>query len=126
MLTATVAVAALLGIAALGGAINTVYRAWDARTQDALGATGSGGKLMQFDTMIPVTTILVAVIACAFDLRTRRIPNALTFGAALAALLFHRFIGGTEGAMVAAGGWLVGLCSVPAVLCAAAAWAAAT
>ena len=34
LLTATVAVAALLGIAALGGAINTVYRAWDTRTQD--------------------------------------------------------------------------------------------
>ena len=65
---------------------------------------------MQLDTLIPVTTFLVAVIACAFDLRTRRIPNALTFGAALAALLFHRFIGGTEGAMVAAGGWVVGLC----------------
>ena len=34
LLTATVAVAALLGIAALGGSINSVYRAWDARTQD--------------------------------------------------------------------------------------------
>jgi len=34
LLTATVAVAALLGIAALGGAINTVYRAWDTRTQN--------------------------------------------------------------------------------------------
>ena len=34
LLTATVAVAAVLGIAALGGAINSVYRAWDTRTQD--------------------------------------------------------------------------------------------
>ena len=75
-----------------------------------MGATGSGGKLMRFDMTISVTAFLVAAIACVFDLRTRRIPNALTFGAALAALLFHRFIGGTEGAMVAAGGWVVGLC----------------
>ena len=60
--------------------------------------------------MIPVTVTLVAIVACAFDLRTRRIPNALTFGAALAALVFHRLTGGTDGAMLAASGWLVGLC----------------
>jgi prepilin peptidase CpaA len=74
-----------------------------------LGATGSGGKLMRLDMTISVTAFLVAAIACVFDLRTRRIPNALTFGAALAALVFHRFTGGTEGAMLAAGGWVVGL-----------------
>ena len=34
LLTATVALAALLGIAALGDAINSVYTAWDAETQD--------------------------------------------------------------------------------------------
>jgi Flp pilus assembly pilin Flp len=34
LLTAAVSVAAVLGIAALGGAINSVYTAWDTRTQD--------------------------------------------------------------------------------------------
>jgi len=74
-----------------------------------MGAAGSGGELMQSQMFVPVIAFLIAVIACAFDLRTRRIPNALTFGSAFAALLFHRFTGGTEGAMVAAGGWVVGL-----------------
>ncbi len=45
--------------------------------------------------LIPVIVILLALVACAFDLRTRRIPNALTFGAALAGLIFHRVMSGT-------------------------------
>src|SRR6188474_3847311 len=60
-------------------------------------------------TSAHIVCLANASLACVFDLRTRRIPNALTFGAALAALLFHRFTGGTEGAMLAAGGWVVGL-----------------
>ena len=74
-----------------------------------MGATGSGGELMQPHMNVPVTAVLIAIVACAFDLRTRRIPNALTLGAALAGLVFHRLIGGTDGAMMAAGGWVVGL-----------------
>lgn len=58
---------------------------------------------------ISVTVILIALVACVFDVRTRRIPNALTFGSALAGLLFHRLADGPEGVLVAAGGWLVGL-----------------
>ena len=34
LLTAAVSVATVLGIAALGSAINSVYTAWDTRTQD--------------------------------------------------------------------------------------------
>jgi prepilin peptidase CpaA len=74
-----------------------------------MGATGSGGQLMHSQMFVPLAAVLVAFVACAFDLRTRRIPNALTFGAALAGLVFHRLTGGTDGAMVAAGGWAVGL-----------------
>ena len=33
-------------------------------------------------------------LACISDLRTRRIPNALTFSAVAAALLFHFVTGG--------------------------------
>ncbi len=64
---------------------------------------------MQPDMTITAPVVLLAVTACAFDLRTRRIPNALTFGAALTALLIHWLTGGAEGAAVAAGGWVVGL-----------------
>jgi prepilin peptidase CpaA len=64
---------------------------------------------MQLQMFIPVGAILIAVVACVFDVRSRRIPNALTFGAAFAGLLFHRLVDGPEGVLVAAGGWLVGL-----------------
>ena len=59
---------------------------------------------------ISLAASFVAIVACAFDLRTRRIPNALTIGAALAGLVFHRVTGGLDGAAFAATGWLVGLC----------------
>jgi prepilin peptidase CpaA len=41
--------------------------------------------------------IAIAAIACVTDLRTRRIPNVLTFGAAAAGLV-----------MTSAGGWVIG------------------
>jgi prepilin peptidase CpaA len=58
-------------------------------------------------TMEAAATI-VGVAAIVFDLWRRRIPNALTFGAALAALVFAAVVGGTSGLARAAGGWLVG------------------
>src|SRR4029453_18625043 len=74
-----------------------------------LAAGSSGRKLMQLDLTITAPVIVIAATACAFDLRTRRIPNSLTFAAALAALLFHRVTGGCDGAMTPAGEWVVGL-----------------
>jgi prepilin peptidase CpaA len=59
--------------------------------------------------LISTIVIGVGVIACAFDLRTRRIPNALTFSAAVAGLAFHVVQAGAAGAQLAAGGWVVGL-----------------
>ena len=50
----------------------------------------------------------VALIAVAFDLRTRRIPNWLTFGAAAAALLYGLLASGPGGLGQSALGWLVG------------------
>ena len=64
---------------------------------------------MQLDLTFTAPVILIVVTACVFDMRTRRIPNALNFGAALTGLLVHWLTGGSEGAMVAAGGWVVGL-----------------
>lgn len=47
-------------------------------------------------------------LACIADVRTRRIPNALTLSAAGAAVLFHAVTGGWSAAGWSAGGWLVG------------------
>ena len=59
--------------------------------------------------LIPGIVIAVGLVACAFDVRTRRIPNALTFGTAISGLLFHWLQSGSDGAVLAAGGWVTGL-----------------
>jgi prepilin peptidase CpaA len=53
--------------------------------------------------------VAISVIACVTDLRTRRIPNILTFGAALAGVVAHTALGGAAGALTAGAGWLTGL-----------------
>jgi prepilin peptidase CpaA len=61
---------------------------------------------------MPSTSVIVLVIsavACVTDLRSRRIPNVLTFGAALAAFVYHGIDGGLEGFLAAAAGWLAGV-----------------
>jgi prepilin peptidase CpaA len=55
-----------------------------------------------------IVGLTIASIACLTDLRTRRIPNVLTFGAALAGLLYQLAAGGVDGLGQAALGWLVG------------------
>jgi prepilin peptidase CpaA len=56
-----------------------------------------------------LVALAVGCAACAWDLRTRRIPNALTLGSALAALAFHAVQGGPPALAASLGGWAVGL-----------------
>jgi len=60
-------------------------------------------------TVIHVAALSVASVACAFDLRTRRIPNWLTFGAAAGAIVFQIAVEGTSGFAHGVGGWATGL-----------------
>ena len=55
-----------------------------------------------------LVALALAVIACVTDLKWRRIPNLLTFGAAAVALVFHGVTAGLPGVMNAALGWLAG------------------
>ena len=57
-------------------------------------------------TELFVGTLLA--LACLSDLRTRRIPNVLTFSAAGAGLLFHLVSGGLSAAGWSVAGWFVG------------------
>jgi prepilin peptidase CpaA len=50
--------------------------------------------------------IAVAVTACVWDLSTRRVPNALTFGAAGAAIAFALWQNGAAGMGWSLAGWL--------------------
>lgn len=47
-------------------------------------------------------------VACVSDVRTRRIPNVLTFSAAGFALMFHLATGGWSAVGASVGGWLLG------------------
>jgi Flp pilus assembly protein protease CpaA len=51
---------------------------------------------------IQSAVVAISLIACVTDLRTRRIPNVLTFGAAIAGLVAHTALAGTTGALAAA------------------------
>jgi len=55
-------------------------------------------------------TLVVLAVACAFDLRTRRIPNFLTFGGAALAVLYAGTAHGFAGLTHSVGGWLAGVC----------------
>ena len=59
---------------------------------------------MDFSTL---AIVALGVAASVSDLRTRRIPNALTFGAAAAGCLFALVQGGLPGLGWSAGGWLL-------------------
>jgi prepilin peptidase CpaA len=53
-------------------------------------------------------TLVVLAVACVFDLRTRRIPNFLTFGGAALAVLYAGTAHGFTGLTYSVGGWLAG------------------
>jgi prepilin peptidase CpaA len=59
--------------------------------------------------IVPAIVISIGLAACVLDVRTRRIPNALTLSAAVAGLLYHGATSGTDGLQTAAAGWLLGL-----------------
>ena len=52
-----------------------------------------------------IVAIGIGVISCATDVRSRRIPNVLTFGAAIAGVTFHAAWG--NGALFSVEGWAV-------------------
>lgn len=56
-----------------------------------------------------IVVVGIALAACITDLRTRRIPNVLTFGAAIAAIAVHAVSGGAVDALLSVGGWLTGV-----------------
>jgi prepilin peptidase CpaA len=55
-----------------------------------------------------IAVAVLVVLACFSDVRTRRIPNALTFSAAAAAVLFHAVGGGWSEALWSIAGWFAG------------------
>jgi prepilin peptidase CpaA len=57
---------------------------------------------------IQMVVLLVAACACVTDWRSRRVPNILTFGAAIAAFIVFGLLAGWTGFATSAAGWLVG------------------
>jgi prepilin peptidase CpaA len=60
-------------------------------------------------TVLQGAALVTALGAVVWDLASRRIPNVLTFGAAVLALLVRSYMAGWSGAASAGGGWLVGV-----------------
>jgi len=64
---------------------------------------------MTHDTLIPLAVIAIGLAACVTDVRTRRIPNVLTFGAALGGFLAQVLSTGVDGALASVSGWALGV-----------------
>ena len=56
-----------------------------------------------------VAALSVAAVACMCDLRSRRIPNVLTLGAAAAAFIYHLSTGGPAALGQSVLAWLIGV-----------------
>lgn len=59
--------------------------------------------------VVPIVVLAIGVVACVTDVRSRKIPNLLTFGAALCGLLFHGAASGVPGLVTATSGWATGV-----------------
>src|SRR5262245_4291949 len=57
---------------------------------------------------VQLGAVVIAIAAAACDLRMRRIPNLLTFGAAATGLIYHLVSGGFDGFGQSAAGWVIG------------------
>ncbi len=60
----------------------------------------------------PVSTVAVVALVLAavvWDVRSRRVPNALTLGGAAVAFAMHGLLHGWSGLLTSASGWAVGL-----------------
>ena len=55
-----------------------------------------------------VIALLIGLAACVTDVRSRRIPNVLTFSAAVAAVLVHGAVSGWAGVGTSMAGWAAG------------------
>ncbi|MEQ1897737.1 MAG: prepilin peptidase [Vicinamibacterales bacterium] len=65
--------------------------------------------MTEMQNVLPsIAALAVASAACATDIRNRRIPNILTFGAAAAAVAYGALTGGAGGVATAGAGWLAG------------------
>ena len=53
--------------------------------------------------------LVVAIVAVGFDVRTRRIPNLLTFGAAILAMLVAILTGGLPATLTTVFAWMLGV-----------------
>jgi prepilin peptidase CpaA len=60
-------------------------------------------------TTVQLFSLCLAAAACGWDLRTRRIPQLLTLGGAIAGLAFHVMTGGWTAGAASVAGWLVGI-----------------
>jgi len=60
-------------------------------------------------TLFQIIVVGIVALAAGWDLTTKRIPNALTFGAALLGLAAHAYVEGWSGVGISVAGWLVGV-----------------
>ena len=92
LLSAFIGLAGVAVFNGMGATMQTAIRHWaDERRSAAVDMPDPDAP--EFSCMpiglVPVVVLAVGVVACVTDVRSRKIPNMLTFGAAACGLLFH-------------------------------------
>ena len=90
LLTAIIGISGLLILSTLSTTMGTAYGSWNTAGQNAWEPCPPQSAAVLVDAQgismnsAHIVGLTIASLACVTDLRTRRIPNVLTFGAALA------------------------------------------
>lgn len=63
---------------------------------------------MSLELISRIILILAVVVCCVIDVRTKKIPNVITFPVSAIGILFGFLIGGVNGALMSVAGWLIG------------------
>ena len=116
LLSALIGIVGILAWTNVGSAINTTYAVGHGRAGPIGHDAGPDRRRIvtprrdeHIMNSFHIIVVGVALVAAGWDVATRRIPNVLTFGAALAALVVHGYVGGWSGAGMAAAGWAAGV-----------------
>lgn len=65
--------------------------------------------MVPLDTKMVLLITVILLIAVILDLKKKKIPNILTFGAMIIAIAYHSLVSGFEGFIFSAGGLFLGM-----------------
>jgi Flp pilus assembly protein protease CpaA len=63
---------------------------------------------MSLELISRIILTVAVIVCCVIDVRTKKIPNLITFPLSAVGILFGFLLGGVNGALMSVAGWLIG------------------